>query len=38
LKDVCLLPSPSYIKVPRREAKVSLQRNGWYVDAIEIIA
>ncbi len=34
LKDVCLLPSPSYIKVPRREAKVSLQRNGnWYVDA-----
>ena len=32
LKDVCLLPSPTYAKVPRREYKVHLQRRGLYVD------
>ena len=33
LKDVCLLPSPTYTRVPRREYKVDLQRRGLYIDA-----
>ena len=33
LKDVCLLPSPSYNKVPRREAKLELQKHSLYIDA-----
>ena len=33
LKDVCMLPSPTYAKVPRREYKVHMQRRGLYVDA-----
>ena len=33
LKDVCLLPSPSYNKVPRREAKLELQKRSLYIDA-----
>ena len=33
LKDVCLLPGPAHRKVPRREAKVQLQKRGLYIDA-----
>ena len=33
LKDVCLLPSASCEKVPRRDAKAKLQKDGYYVDA-----
>ena len=33
LKDVCLLPSPAHHKVPRREAKVQLQKRALYIDA-----
>ncbi len=33
LKDVCLLPSRSYNKVPRREAKLDLQKRCLYIDA-----
>jgi hypothetical protein len=33
LKDVCLLPSPTYTRVPRREYKVDLQRRVLYIDA-----
>lgn len=33
LKDVYLLPSPAYDRVPRREAKSTLQKEGFCIDA-----
>lgn len=33
LKDVYLLPRPTYDRVPRREAKANLQKEGFCVDA-----
>ena len=33
LKDICLLPSRSFNKVPRREAKLDLQKRALYIDA-----
>lgn len=33
LKDVCLLPTATCEKVPRREVKAKLQKDGFYVDA-----
>ena len=33
LKDVYLLPRPMYDRVPRREAKANLQKEGFCIDA-----
>ncbi|XP_028402076.1 uncharacterized protein LOC114525067 [Dendronephthya gigantea] len=33
LKDVYLLPRPTYDRVPRREAKANLQKEGFCIDA-----
>lgn len=32
-KDVCLLPSPEWVEVPRRKAKAKLISQGMYIDA-----
>ena len=33
MKDVCLLPRPDWVTVPRRDSKQQLVRQNLYIDA-----
>ena len=33
IKDLCLLPSPEYVNLPRLKAKANLIDQGLYIDA-----